>query len=248
MKHFHGTPISGTNVAQIQVLRGRYAFIPWKKPLALMMAMEVCRGFAVDNSAFSFWTSKETPNWTDYLKWVKQFARHPRFEFAVIPDVIDGGEQENDDLLKWWNKHAWHPVRIHSCPVWHLHESLDRLERLATGSYDIIAIGSSGEYAHPGSDSWWARMEEAWPVIADDVGYPRVRVHGLRMLREDIVRAFPFYSADSTNAAQNGIRTAHRYGMKCSAWGSQVKADQIESVQSPAVWTPQFDNQFELEW
>lgn len=236
MKHFHGTPISGTKVAQAQVLRGRFAFVPWKSPAALSVAMEVCRGFAVDNSAFSFWTSGETPDWTEYIKWVKGFCRHPRFEFAVIPDVIDGSESENEELIKQWDKSCWHPLRVHGCPVWHLHESLERLEKLVNGRFEIVALGSSGQYATPGVGDWWDRMNEAFDVICED-GQPRCRIHGLRMLRPEIIEAFPFYSCDSTNVAQNGLRQALKLGVDDSAWGSEVIAGRIERVQSPAKWT-----------
>lgn len=236
VKHFHGTPISGTKVAQAQVLRGRFAFIPWKAPTALEIAMEVCRGFAVDNSAYSFWRTGEMPNWHDYIKWVKGFCRHPRFEFAIIPDVIDGSEQDNADLIKMWEKVAYHPVRIHGCPVWHLHESIQRLERLVTSHWHYVALGSSGEYATVGTEAWHDRMNEAFSVIVDEDGYPRTRIHGLRMLSEDVVSEYPFYSCDSTNIAQNGLRRALSLGRDDSAWGSEVDAGRIERVQSPGTW------------
>lgn len=237
MKHYHGTPISGTKVAQAQVLRGRFAFIPWKAPGALPVAMEVCRGFAVDNSAFSFWTSGEKPDWREYIKWLKNFCRHPRFDFAVIPDVIDGSEKDNDELIKQWDRECWHPVRVHGCPVWHLHESLTRLEKLVCGRFDIVALGSGGEYSTPGSLAWEARMDEAFAVICDSDGWPRTRIHGLRMLRPDIVEAYPFYSCDSTNIAQNGLRQSLALGVDDSPWGSEVIAGRIERSMSPATWT-----------
>lgn len=231
MKHFHGTPISGTKIAQTQVLRGRFAFVPWKAPRTLEIAMAVSRGFAVDNSAFSFWRTGEKPHWPDYIAWVKGFCRHPRFEFAVIPDVIDGTEADNDELIKQWDKACWHPMRVHGCPVWHLHESMERLERLVNGRYDIVALGSSGQYATPGVGDWWNRMDEAFEVICED-GQPRCRVHGLRMLSPKIVRRYPFYSCDSTNVAQNGWREARKHGFDNAAWGAEQIASRIEQTQS----------------
>ena len=237
MKHFHGTPISGTLVAQAQVLRGRFAFVPWRAPSALELALEVCRGVAVDCSAYTFWTTGEQPNWMDYVGWVKTICRHPRFEFAVIMDAIDGSEKDNDDLLRLWDKHCWHPRRVIGCPVWHLHESLERLERLVNGRYDIVAMGSSGKYSTPGTEAWSERMNEAFKVICEN-GEPRCRIHGLRMLRSEIVSAYPFYSCDSTNVAQNGKREALRHKSGDSVWGSEVIAHRIESVQSPSKFTP----------
>jgi hypothetical protein len=237
MKHYHGTPISGTEVAQTQVLRGRFALIPWKAPTALEIALEVCRGVVADNSAYSFWASGETPNWGDYITWVKGFARHPRFEFAIIPDVIDGTERDNDLLIRDWDRVCHHPVKVHGCPVWHLHESMNRLVRLTNGRWPIVALGSSGEYANPGSPAWESRMAEAFDVICDEDGYPRVRIHGLRMLADYIVDKYPFYSCDSTNAAQNGARLARKLRRENATWGCDVLAGQIECVQSPPTWS-----------
>jgi hypothetical protein len=54
--------------------------------------------------------------------------RAPNFDFAIIPDVIDGDEAANDALINLW---PWIREKHMSAPVWHLHESLDRLMRLA---------------------------------------------------------------------------------------------------------------------
>ena len=45
---------------------------------------------------------------------------HPGFDFAIIPDVIDGSEEENDDLLAEWRF-------FDGISVYQLHESPDRL-------------------------------------------------------------------------------------------------------------------------
>lgn len=236
MKHFHGTPISGSNVAQAQLLRGRFAFIPWKAPGSLEIAKAVSRGFAIDNSAFSFWSSGQSPDWKEYMDWAISLARSPRFEFAIIPDVIDGSEKENDELIQRWDRKCWSPVRVPGVPVWHLHESLDRLDRLVSGRFDMVSLGSSGEYASIGTEAWWCRMSEAFGVICDDDGRPKRRIHGLRMLAQNVVESFPFYSCDSTNMAQNGLATAMKNGRDNAAWGCEVLAGRIELIQSPETF------------
>lgn len=64
-------------------------------------------------------------DWTNYYAWVATLMRHPGFDFAVIPDVIDGDEEQNDALVNEWPLPRW----IGS-PVWHMHESIERLYRL----------------------------------------------------------------------------------------------------------------------
>lgn len=232
MKHYHGTPIGGKRHQADEFAEHRLLLIPWKRPEDLPRALNLSRGFMLDNSAFSFWTTGEKPNWMAYVAWCRTLARNPRFDFAIVPDVIDGTEQDNNDLLRIWDKHAWHPIKITGCPVWHLHESLDRLAMLVR-RWERVAIGSSGEWATPGFGSWWDRMDEAFTVICDEDGVPKSKIHGLRMLRRDIVERYPFASCDSTNAVQNGAAYGKRHGFN-DHWGRMTIARKIESAQSPS--------------
>lgn len=209
--------------------------IPWKRPDDLRRAMAVSRGFIVDNSAFTFWKSGESPVWSEYITWLRPISRNPRFDWAIIPDAIDGSETDNNELIRLWDKQAYYPVRIDGAPVWHMHESFDRLERLVR-HFPRICIGSSGKYSTPGVGAWWDRMDEAFGLICDDKGIPKVKVHGLRMLRRDIVERYPFASCDSTNAVQNGSRKARQLGTD-TLWGALTIARQIEMAQSPSRFT-----------
>lgn len=236
MRHYHGTPIGGRRANADQFCDGRFVLIPWIRQEDLERAMAYSRGFMVDNSAFTFWKTQPDakPQWSEYVKWCRSIARHPRFDFALIPDVIDGSEEDNDDLIAFWDKHAWHPVKIPACTVWHLHESFDRLERLVS-RHERVALGSSGDYATIGTDDWLERMDDAFDVIADDDGYPRAKIHGLRMLRSDVVLRYPFASCDSTNAVQNGAREAKKNCVD-ALWGQMTIARRIEAVVSPSRW------------
>jgi hypothetical protein len=70
-------------------------------------------------------------------------------------------------------------------------------------TFDYIALGSSGEYWKIGTIEWFNRMDEAMKVICNELGYPKVKVHMLRCLNPKIFTKYPFYSADSSNLAQN---------------------------------------------
>lgn len=233
MIHYHGTPIGGTRAAAEELASRRSLLIPWKRPEDLERAMELSRSFMVDNSAFSFWTTGEKPDWIMYVKWCKTFARHPRFDFAVIPDDIEGSEADNNRLLRIWDRNCHTPMSIPGAPVWHLHESIDRLVSLAQ-RWPRVCMGSSGSYGTPGVGDWWERMDEAFTAICVD-GYPTTKVHGLRMLRKDIIERYPFASCDSTNAVQNGVREAAKNGVDTS-WGRMTIARRIELAQSPSTF------------
>lgn len=239
MIHYHGTPIGGTLSDKSRFLAGRHALVPFPRQDDLGIVAETCQSFVFDNGAFTVWKQGGQIDVDGYLHWVDDWYRHPGFDWALIPDVIDGDEEANDRLLEQW------PSHLPGVPVWHLHESLERLQRLA-GAWRTVAIGSSGNWRTPGTASWWKRISDAMGAICDEHGRPRCRLHGLRMLDPKIFSRLPFASADSTNAAVNGGSIA-RFGMYVPPTAGQraeVIASRIESHNSANLWVP--DSQIEL--
>lgn len=171
--------------------------VSFAKPDPLPLVAEICQSFTLDNGAFSAWTRGAEYDAEVYMQWAHLWLRHPCADWALLPDVIDGTETQNYELLQLCRPEE----RALFVPVWHLHESLDRLGSLC--EWPRVAIGSSGEYAQIGTPAWWARMAEAMEVCCDADGMPKVKLHGLRMLDPTIFSAFPFSSADSTNVARN---------------------------------------------
>lgn len=196
MIHYHGGPITPKSVA-IEVWTARHGMVSFYHPWQIDEAAELCQSFCVDNGAFSAWKSGAEIKWADYYGFVEKWMRHPGFDWAIIPDIIEGSEQDNDAMLA-----AWPLPRSAGVPVWHLHESLDRLARLAA-IWPRIALGSSGEWANPGNNRWWGRIGEVMSVLCDAAGRPITKLHGLRMLDPTIFSHMPLASADSTNVAQN---------------------------------------------
>ncbi|MDI3653296.1 hypothetical protein QK396_30860 [Pseudomonas aeruginosa] len=232
MIHYHGTPIGGTRQDAARFLAGRHALVPFPRQDDVAIVAEVCQSFCFDNGAFSVWKKGGTLDVESYLRWVDDWRRHPGFDWALIPDVIDGDEADNDRLLEQWPEH------LPGVPVWHLHESLERLQRLAS-AWRTVALGSSGQWATPGTAPWWKRISAAMNSICDARGRPTCRLHGLRMLDPKIFGRLPFASADSTNAAVNG-GSVSRFGIYPPPTAGQraaVIADRIEAHNSAPVWT-----------
>lgn len=200
----------------------------------LHIAAEVCQSFAVDNGAFSAWKKGEpVRDWAGYYEWAATCKRLPACDFAVIPDVIDGGEADNDALLAEWPLPRWF-----GAPVWHMHESLARLERLAA-AFPRVCIGSSGEFATIGTAAWWGQIARAMRVVCNDDGEPLVKLHGLRMLDPGVFSKLPLASADSTNVARNvGIDSAWRqsYAPDSRAMRALILMERIERHASAAYW------------
>ena len=239
MIHYHGTPIGGEKTNAGKILDGRHACVSFYNPGDLPVVAQVCSTFILDNGAFSAWTAqKPITDWFPYYEWVTEWCRHPAFDWALIPDIIDGDEQQNDDLLAEW------PFEEFGVPIWHLHESLDRLARLCN-TWHCVALGSSGEYATPGSPKWVCRMAEAMENVCDDLGRPNCKLHGLRMLDPDIFTSYPFHSADSTNVARNCCMNL-TYKAPSDAVQGELIAARIEKYQSSPIWTPPEFTQTEL--
>lgn len=236
MIHYHGTPITPESDAAT-ILRGRHAMVSYADPRQIGLVCDICQSFVVDNGAFSAWKQRRAVDWNGYADWVVKWRRHPGFDWALIPDVIDGDEAANDKLLDWWLS-----LNIgDGVPVWHLHESLGRFRALA-GNWNRVAIGSSGEYANVGTHKWWNRMFEAMRAVTCDDGKPAAKLHGLRMLDAQVFTRFPFASADSTSVARSmGLdsRWNGTYRPATNAARGLVLADRIESQQSAPVWRAQ---------
>jgi hypothetical protein len=230
--HYHGTPITPATVAA-RVLRGRHAFVSFANPEQLGVAVEVCQTLALDCGAFSAWRGgAPVTDWSAYYAWCSEARKVPSVDFAIVPDVIDGSAADNDALAAEW------PHGPFGVPVWHLHEPIARLVRLAA-DWPRVALGSSGEWSNPGSPLWWNRMAEALPAICDEDGRPLVKLHGLRMLDAEIVSRVPFASADSTNIARNiGIdaKWSGAYQPPSKDVRAVVLAERIEAVNSPPRW------------
>lgn len=229
---YHGTPIGGDRQGVTRFLRGRHALVPFQRNEDAATAFDVCQTVVFDNSAFSAWKSgKPIGDWSGYYEWCEDWHRHPAFAWAIIPDVIDGSEAENDALLDEWPEH------IDGVPVWHLHESMDRLDRICR--WPRISLGSSGEYSQPGSIKWMRRMRDAMEVICDADGSPRCRIHGLRMADREFTSRYPFASVDSTNVAQNASLLP-RFGTYKPPQRWQ-RAEQIAHCMEDVMTTPIFD-------
>lgn len=236
MIHYHGLPI-WPNTAAARTINNGHAFVSFHRPDQLGLVLECASSFAVDNGAFSAWKSGEPiTDWRLFYEWVAELHRYPSFDFAVIPDVIDGDEAANDALIETW---PWRERAPHvGAPVWHLHESLERLERLAL-TWPRICLGSSGDFASIGTQAWWNRMAEAMDVVCDREGKPVCKLHGLRMLNPEIFSRFPFASADSTNIAQNvgiDLKWKGTYLPVNKDARAQVLRERIEATQSLTFW------------
>jgi hypothetical protein len=228
---YHGTPIGGARLDVTRFLAGRHALVPFPRPDDLAAVAEVCQSFILDNGAYTIWKQGGQLDYAGYVAWVEKWHRHPGFQWAVIPDVIGGTAAENDAMLARW------PAHLKGVPVYHMHEPLERLVRLAS-AYEIVALGGSDKYPTLKSKTWWTRMREMMRAVCDEEGRPHCRLHGLRMLDPEVFTVLPLASADSTNAARNNSQL-NRFGMytpPSAAQRADVIASRIEGYNSAPLY------------
>lgn len=214
--HYHGTPI--TPNAVMHQLAGACFCVSHARPDQIELADRIGQSVMLDNGAFSKFTKNLPTDWPAFYAWCERWLNRPT-NWAIIPDVIDAGSQEQDALIREW------PFGQRGSPVWHMDEPLERLLRLCN-EWPRVCIGSTGEYWKINSPSWERRMDEAWNTLA-----PRHRftpnIHMLRGMALSKER-WPFASVDSTDVAQNHNRPQNT---------AKAMADRWDALQCPSGWT-----------
>lgn len=232
MIHYHGAPVSGPQDQAHRFYTGRHVMVSFADPSCLDVVADVCSTFSLDNGAFSTWKRGAVFDTDRYYKWVEGWRKHPRFDWAVVPDVIGGTERENNKLIDQWPFHRWEGM-----PVYHFHERPYKLGFLLNW-WGRAALGSSGKWPNPGADDWWDRVEHIMKFCCSGDGLPWGKLHGLRMLDPDIFTRLPLHSADSCNAAINAgsVKRFGIYPHPLASGRASVIADRIESFQSADCW------------
>lgn len=216
--HYHGTPITPRKA--LLSLAGRHFCVSHARPDDCRVVHEIGQSVMLDNGAFSVWRRGHLPDWESYYRWTEEWLRYWT-TWAVIPDVIEGNEEEQDSLIRQW------PHGDRGAPVWHLHESIERLERLSS-IWPRVCIGSSAQYAQVGSPGWHRRMIEAMNRLCGD-GPPPTRLHMLRGMSL-AGSHYPFASLDSTDIAAN-----HH----CKQNEAQKMAQRWDGLQCKPTWRRQ---------
>lgn len=196
--HFHGTPIWGNAGDVLRVaVSGAGAFVSYVRPDQIERCFKYADSVAIDNGAFSAWKSGKKLDWNKFYEFLHRHYHRAKLAFFCIPDVVEGGESDNDAMIKA----VPHIFKDKAAPVWHLHESIERLVRLCE-EWPRVCFGSSGQYAATLTKHWHERMNEAFTEIYIKRQLT-TKIHGLRMLDGRILGNYPLHSADSTNLACN---------------------------------------------
>jgi len=213
--HYHGGPI--TPNAVLLTLAGKCFCVSHAHPQQVETMHQIGQSVMLDNGAFSKFKTGKATDWSAYYAWADRWLDYPT-TWAVIPDVIDAGSQEQDALIREW------PHGDRGAPVWHSDESIDRLVRLSE-TWPRVCIGSTAEYWTILSDRWRGRMDQAWNALAK----AHARTPTVHMLRGMQLAGmeWPFASVDSTDVARNHNRPGNT---------ARAMADRWDAAQCPPRW------------
>lgn len=200
--------------------------VSYAAPADVAVCHEIGQSVMLDSGAFSVWTRGGRLDIDGFYAWAQPWLDYWT-TWAVIPDVIDGDEAANDALLDDW------PFGKRGAPVWHMHEDVGRLIRLA-GEWPLVCIGSSGKFATVGDPHWRHRMNETMNALCGD-GPPPCAIHMLRGLRL-AGSEYPFASTDSTTIARNHAGNNQGRNRGQTVRDPRLMADRIDGRQCPARW------------
>lgn len=204
--HYHGTPVWGNaGAVHRQAVSDAGAFVSFARMDQMQASFIHAARVGLDNGAFSAWKRGIKIDWQQFYKRVEMHIDDPKLEFFVIPDVVEGGEEDNDQLIRELPAH----LKEKAAPVWHLHESIERLIELCR-EWPRVCFGSSGEFAVIRTQQWHTRMTEAFRAIYIDHRFS-THIHGLRMLDGRVLGKYPLHTADSTNLACNIPKFREKY-------------------------------------
>lgn len=216
MIHYHGTPISPMKA--IETMGGKHFCVSYARPDDLKRCLKIGQSLMLDNGAFSAKTRGLPFDRNGFYAWVEPLLVHPHW--GVVPDVIDGSEDEQRQMVKSW------PFRKEmGIPVWHLGLSISYLIELCD-AWGRVCFGSAGEFWQIGTSKWCHRMDEAFNALVNTYGRQIPWVHGMRMLGQSS-GPWPLASADSTNVALH-----HAEHLECAG----CMAKRIDSTNPPANW------------
>jgi hypothetical protein len=235
--HYHGTPL--TPRSEMMKMAGKNFCVSFANPGDAEWCLLNGQSIAWDNGEYVFYKrrlarianglkAEAQTNWSKFYAWVEPKLGHPHW--AVVPDVIGGGVEDNLALIKQW------PFRKEvAAVVWHLDEPIEHLIALVELGFGKICFGSAGAYWQVGSEKWARRVDEAFNALIRHFGH----LPWIHMLRGLAVcgDVWPFASADSTNVARN-------FKNKGSEVCPERMARRIDAIQCPPRWVmkPANDN------
>lgn len=188
----------------------------------LVETRDTDRFMLLDSGVFSTWTLGDEVDIDAYAEYIRQGIIDNAFTAAVGVDVIPGeyGRVPTEKEVIASSEQGWNNfmtlVEDKGLPadkivhVFHQGEPFSWLEKLMAYNDKLIAEGKEGLYIglSPANDRTTKQkilwLERCMPFITAKDGSARVKWHGFGVTSFDILRRYPWYTADSTSWMRPG--------------------------------------------
>lgn len=169
----------------------------------------------LDSGAFSVWSKGQLIDFDAYLDFCVQ---HPATSYFVNLDVIPGKpgainsarKSDIEDACKLsWKRYQLMLKKLpieKVIPVYHQHDDRKWLERYLKFGTPYIGISPANDRTTSQKLAWMDR--DVLPIIQNSDGTVKVKTHGFAVTSHRLMKAFPWYSVDSSTwvrQAGNGI-------------------------------------------
>tara|TARA_R110000823_G_scaffold295274_1_gene414320 strand:- start:285 stop:1034 length:750 start_codon:yes stop_codon:yes gene_type:complete len=227
----HGTPITPKRL--LPQLKGKSFCVSYMHPEQLNETIELVGDNEVlilDNGAFTAWKKGITLDdawWDGFYAWANAAMDKCPQAVCVIPDVINGNEADNLQLIADAIKGNKIKYPERAMAIWHMNESFEQLEKLFR-IFNFIGFGSCGEVDitknKPGS-AYIAKIKQAWAFMAyweNKYNIDKPWIHMMRGL--GVLHKIGFDSADSCNIAMNHWRNKNNVVHHVAQFADRLEA------------------------
>lgn len=244
----HGTPVTPKRL--LPQLRGGSFCVSYMHPEQLEECIQLVGEneiLILDNGAFTAWKQGivlDDAWWDGFYAWANDAMDRCPQAVAVIPDVIDGTEEENLMLIAKALKGGKLKYPERAMAIWHMNESFEQLKALYR-IFNFVGFGSCAEYdiARNGPTSpYYRRFLFAWAHMAWwDIEFGLDKRPWLHMMRGlGALHKLGFDSADSCNVAINHNRTKGQFVNHVQQMADRLwaKVNKLELAPAPLFEIP----------
>lgn len=173
---------------------------PYKSKI--LLKRHKCNLF-LDSGAFTAWSKGNVIDIDDYIKWVKGIKKdYPYPVICANLDVIPGRSgvkvtQEDIDVsaTKGWENYLYMKSKgLESMHIFHQGEDFKWLKKMLK-ECKYIGISPCNDFTDKKKDEW---LYITFGIIKKEGMLGKIKTHAFGMTSVDLLKKYPFYSADSS--------------------------------------------------
>ncbi|MDY6957865.1 MAG: hypothetical protein SVK08_01775 [Halobacteriota archaeon] len=158
----------------------------------------------LDSGAYSAWTSRNPVSLKEYGKFILEHI--DMFDAVANLDVIPGEfgrkgtPEELEESARLGYENYWKLIEMGApkeklVHIFHQDEEFHWLERMVS-EMEYIGISPANDRTVPQKRKW---LDQCMEFVIKEDGYPKLKLHAFGLTSIPLLRAYPWFSADSTS-------------------------------------------------